>query len=32
MFQAYSGEMTMALVIILFCPKILPLHELGILC
>jgi hypothetical protein len=32
MFQAYFGEVTMALVIILFCRKILPLHELGILC
>ena len=30
--QAYFGEVTMALVIILFCRKILPLHELGILC
>jgi hypothetical protein len=30
--QAYVGEVTMALVIILFCCKILPLHELGILC
>ncbi len=30
MFQAYFGEVTMALVIILFCFKILPLHGLGI--
>jgi len=32
MFQAYFSEVTMALVIILFCRKVLPLHELGILC